>query len=461
MRFLLAHFCGKLVYLILKILGKNATCLPGTVALFIDKNYLKKIKINACVVAVTGTNGKTSTSNLIYDFLKSANYKVINNSLGSNIESGIATLLLVNCKKQQIDHDYVIMEVDEKSSKHIFTKLVPNYLVITNIFRDSYSRNAHPDYIISILNKSIPDNTTLIINADDLLSCKIKPNNKRIYFSFKKEIPRFEYVSNVVDVVECPNCNCLLNVDYRRYHHIGRYHCSGCGFKSFDGDFELLDIDYFKNTIIIKHHDINYQLPAISLREIDLYNQLAVFSLLMELKINPELIIKNFSQLKIVSSRLNVVNVGNLTIISSLAKGLNPIATSRVFEYIIQENKKCCIILVQSETGFITKGNYDDSNNHISESIGWLYEVDFELLCHECIDKVIVGGKRILDYQVRCELAGIDSNKILLYRNPLQCHEGIDFNSIERVYLLFDIHNQSFADYNIEQIRLRMNKNES
>lgn len=461
MRFLLAHFLGKLVYLLLKIFRKNATCFPGTIALFVDKNYLKKIRINANIIAVTGTNGKTSTSNLIYDFLKSANYRVINNSLGSNIESGIATLLLVNSKKCKIDCDYVVMEVDERSSIHIFTKVVPNYLVITNIFRDSYSRNAHPDYIISILNKSIPDTTTLIINADDLLSCKIKPNNRRIYFSFKKEIPRFEYTSNVIDVVECPNCNCLLNVDYRRYHHIGRYHCSGCGFKSFDGDFELLDIDYQKKIIIIKHNDVCYQLPAISLREIDLYNQLAVFALLMELKIEKDLIISNFGQLKIVSSRLNVLNIGNLTVISSLAKGLNPIATSRVFEYIIQENKKCCVILVQSETGFITKGNYDDSNNYISESIGWLYEVDFELLSHECIEKVIIGGKRILDYQVRCELAGVDSDKILLYRNPLQCYEGIDFSLIERVYLLFDIHNQSFADYNIEQIRMRMNKNES
>lgn len=453
--FWVANFFGKIVYLMLKMLGKNATCFPGTVALLFDKNFLKKIKINAKIIAVTGTNGKTATSNMIYDFLKNTNHKVINNSFGSNIESGIVSLMISEIKHGEINLDYIVIEVDERSSIHIFSKIKPDYLVITNIFRDSYSRNAHPEYIINVLNSAIPDDTVLIVNADDLLSCSIKPFNVRIFYSFTKEFSHAANNSNVIDTVTCPCCHKILDIDYRRYHHIGRYHCSNCGFKSIVGDYELFEIDNILNEIYIKHEHNIYTFPAISEREIDLYNQLAVISLLHSLNFDINTISKEFSKIKIISSRFNKIDLGNIKIVSSLAKGLNPVASSRVFDFIIQSNKSCSIILVQSETGFITKGDYDDSNNLTSESIGWLYEIDFELLNHPCVKQIIIGGKRILDYRVRCELAGIDSDKIITCRNPLLCSNNINFSDIEVVYILFDIHNQSFADYNIRQIKGR------
>lgn len=455
MRFLLAHLIGKISYFCLRILGRNATYLPGYLILKIDRNYLKKLKIESKVLAVTGTNGKTTTSNLIYDYLKNENYSVINNSFGSNTEEGIISLLMKQARFNKVKIDYIVLEVDERSSIHIFSKLTPDYLVVTNIFRDSYSRNAHPDFIISILNKAIPDKTTLILNADDLLSCMIKPSNPRIYYSFKKEIKHLNYQSNVVDIANCPNCQNLLEVDYRRYHHIGRYHCKHCGFKSYDGDFELIEIDEKNNLIQIKEKENVYNVSAISLREVDLYNQLSSFALLKTLGFKLEQLQKGYEKLKVVSSRFDVKKIKNLTVVSSLAKGLNPVATSRVFDYIIQENKKCGIILVQSETGFITTGDYDDSKNNTSESIGWLYEIDFELLNNDCLEKIVIGGKRTMDYQVRCQIAGIDKKKILTYRNPLRCHEGIDLNKVEVVYILFDIHNKSFADYNLKQIEKR------
>lgn len=453
--FWVASFLGKAVYLLLKFLGKNATCFPGTVALLFDKNFLKKIKVKAKIIAVTGTNGKTATSNMIYDFLKNTNHKVINNSFGSNIESGIVSLMLSELKHGEINLDYIVIEVDERSSVHIFSKIKPDYLVITNIFRDSYSRNAHPEYIINVLNTSIPDTTILIVNADDLLSCSIKPFNKRIFYSFTKKFEHASNTSNVIDTITCPCCHKTLAIDYRRYHHIGRYHCPNCGFKSITGNYELFEINNQLNEIYIKFDDNIYTFPAVSEREIDLYNQLAVISLFHSLNFSFDIIAKEFLNIKIIASRFNKIDLGNIKIISSLAKGLNPVASSRVFDFIIQSHKNCAIILVQSETGFITKGDYDDSKNFTSESIGWLYEIDFELLNNPCVKQIIIGGKRILDYKVRCELAGIDRDKIITCRNPLLCSNNINFSDVDVIYILFDIHNQSFADYNIKQIKER------
>ncbi len=454
LRFHVAHFVGTAVHRLLRLLRRNATQLPGFIALKIDKNYLSHFEIDGTVIAVTGTNGKTTTSNLLFDFLSDAGARVINNSLGSNTESGIASLLMRESKGRRVSADYLVLEIDERASIHIFKKLTPDYLVVTNIFRDSYSRNAHPDFILGILERAIGDSTVMVTNADDLLSSGIKAGNRHIRYSFAKEIEHSNYVSNVIDITNCPNCQHPLTVDYRRYHHIGRYHCEHCGFASPDADIELVDCD--AQQVTISDHGETYKLPAISEREFDLYNQLAALTVLRALGFDVDKLRDGFAKLQVTSSRFSSEQIGPVQVITSVAKGLNPVATSRVFDYIVQQGKRCAIILVQSETGFLTTGDYDDSKNVTSESIGWLYEIDFELLTNPCVRYLVVGGKRILDVKVRCQLAGIDESIVHLSRNPLLCHEFIDLNEVDVIYILYDIHNKSFSSYNVEQIRKRL-----
>lgn len=45
----------------------------------VDKNILTKLKFNGPVILVTGTNGKTSTANMITDLFQNAGYNVISN----------------------------------------------------------------------------------------------------------------------------------------------------------------------------------------------------------------------------------------------------------------------------------------------------------------------------------------------------------------------------------------------
>ena len=49
------------------------------------------------IIAVTGTNGKTTVSNLLADTLEKAGHRVLINQAGSNVASGIATALLKGC----------------------------------------------------------------------------------------------------------------------------------------------------------------------------------------------------------------------------------------------------------------------------------------------------------------------------------------------------------------------------
>ena len=78
------------------LIGKNATYLPGLIALKLDKNFLCGLQKPETLICVTGTNGKTTTSNMITDILRDNGYSVTNNGFGSNVQAGVATALLAD-----------------------------------------------------------------------------------------------------------------------------------------------------------------------------------------------------------------------------------------------------------------------------------------------------------------------------------------------------------------------------
>ena len=73
----------KLIRLVGKAVG-NGSSLPGQIALKLDPNILQKIKLPKEIIAVTGSNGKTSTVEMIAHVLKSSGKKVAYNREGSN-----------------------------------------------------------------------------------------------------------------------------------------------------------------------------------------------------------------------------------------------------------------------------------------------------------------------------------------------------------------------------------------
>ena len=93
-RFYLALLIAKLSIPALKITGHNATDFPGALALKICPEFLRYVAKPEKIIAVTGTNGKTSTANLTIDMLKEFGVETLNNKRGSNINSGISSALL-------------------------------------------------------------------------------------------------------------------------------------------------------------------------------------------------------------------------------------------------------------------------------------------------------------------------------------------------------------------------------
>ena len=81
----------KLTRFILRKTGRGGTAIPGIVAMKIAGNILLTASEGMEIVVVTGTNGKTTTCNMIEHALTQAGCDCLLNKSGANLLHGIAT----------------------------------------------------------------------------------------------------------------------------------------------------------------------------------------------------------------------------------------------------------------------------------------------------------------------------------------------------------------------------------
>lgn len=443
MKFYIALYIAKFGELILKIIGrligKNGSFFTGKVALKICPDFLEKIDKPKTIIAVTGTNGKTTVCNLIIDSLEKNGYKVLSNSLGANISAGVACSLMngVNLRNKT-KYEISVFEVDERSSLKIYPYIKPTYIVCTNLFRDSIRRNAHPEYISNIINKAIPDETTLILNADDLISGSLKKDNKRIYFGIDKQESDLEESINIInDMRICPKCHTELKYNYVRYHHIGNAYCPKCDFKSPEANYRVKEINYKENYIKVEYDKEETKFNLISNSMFNIYNEIAVITTLNVLGLKKEQIQKAMAETNIVSSRYQKETINGIDLISNMAKGQNPIACSCVFDYVKKEPGKKEIILILDDF-------FD--NKESSENLTWIYDCDFEFLNDKNIDKIIIGGVRSQDYYLRLLLAGVPKEKLIKVKEETETPNYLSYDRDKSIYILFEMYDIKAAE---------------
>lgn len=431
-RFLLAMMAAKLSIVALKLLGRNASYLPGKVALAIDKDFIGGLTPPKKVIAVTGTNGKTTVSNLITSILRLNGYSVTNNDLGSNVQAGIATILLQDSSLTgKAKKDVAVLEIDERSSLKIYPYLKPDYLVCNNIMRDSLKRNAHTDFISFVINSALPESTTLILNGDDLICSSLGAEDQnKVYFGMGTEIPDTSQEQYVSDIVYCPVCGEKLQAEYLRYNHIGRMYCSGCDFRSPTPDFLVTNIDREKKTFTVTHSGQEMTFHLINDNIVNVYNFCGAVTLLTCFGLSYEQIARGFSASKIVKSRYDNFQAGELNITMQLAKGQNPIACTRCYSYV----SKC----EGADKGLVILVDDKGDNTGNSESTCWLYDCDYRYLADPSISQIVFAGPRCKDQLLRALLAGVPAEKIKLTERPEDGADLLDTEISKNLFVLYD-----------------------
>ena len=418
----------------------------GIVALKFDDKFLYHIAKPKLVIAVTGTNGKTTTCNLLAQLFIREGYKVAFNDDGCNLRPGLSkALILKTTIFNKPKTDVAILEFDELNTKDLLEAVKPDIVCCTNLFMDTMGRNGHTDYVFNKINEGLPKEAKLILNGDDLISSQLGKgkNKERIFFSIDKQDNEISKpITNSCDIKVCPNCLSKLQFDFIRYHHIGKAHCPNCSFKNEKAKYILSKYDNKKMIV----NGQSYSLVNDS--QFNIYNQLAAISIAKECGLKD--LEKSFSEMHIVRSRYYHEKIGKVEVVFQMTKGQNPVSLSRAMDYVSNlKGKKNIIIIIDDQ--------FDIKSQERSEVISYIYDTDYECLNREDISRVIIGGVRYADYKVRLLMAKIPEEKIYVTDDEKKTVSMIE-EDVETIAVVFDIYQHRNADTILNEIKERFER---
>tara|TARA_B100000902_G_scaffold291578_1_gene277941 strand:+ start:12660 stop:13979 length:1320 start_codon:yes stop_codon:yes gene_type:complete len=145
---------------------------------------------NARIVAITGSNGKTTTTLLLGHILKKAGFDVlIAGNVGVSFSASIALR----------DYQYIVLEISSFQLERIkgFRSELAIILNITPDHLDRYS-NSFEKYVATKfkITKNQTESDFLIYNIDSKTVSKVKTNAKKIPISLHKYVPEGAFMEN-------------------------------------------------------------------------------------------------------------------------------------------------------------------------------------------------------------------------------------------------------------------------
>ena len=170
-QFLIALWVGKLLAFLTNLVAKGrGTNVPGAYANKIQKDFISHFQgLNYDnMFFITGTNGKSTTNNIIVYILNSAGKQVCTNLEGANLIGGVATALIkYSTWTGKVIPQIYCFEIDERSLPNIYKLLPAKNLCITNLQKDQVQRNGEPDFIYQKVRSVINKDMTLYLNNEE------------------------------------------------------------------------------------------------------------------------------------------------------------------------------------------------------------------------------------------------------------------------------------------------------
>ena len=460
-RFQVALAAGKLASTALTKLGRNGGQIPGKIAETIDPDFLAHIDKPEHVIFVTGTNGKTTTSNLLDDLLQDNGFDPVTNRAGGNVANGIESSLIKNADLSGAQrHTFACMELDELSSRLVLPHITPDILLVCNLYRDSFMRNANPDYIFDVISRNVSPETELILNADDLISCRLAPQaKKRTYFSIGPLAEDTAEPQGIVcDLTACPQCGAALEYDYCHLRHLGKARCTRCGFTNPEPDFEVTSVNEEAGSFTVRENrepgqpEHSYRIASYSIT--NLYNLLAAVVVARRLGVSADDIAASLEHgVNITKLRYSDEEAEGVRLVNVAAKGENSTATSTAIATICKDPCPKAVVLIMSDA-------YLAGSKYSSEYTGWYYQTDFEYLNDPQVQQVIVVGARGEDLMLRLRLAGVDPALVSLVPDAETAAAKLSLGGIDGVYIAYDIFNGDQAERCRSAVRARLESGE-
>jgi UDP-N-acetylmuramyl tripeptide synthase len=425
LRRIISIMAAKLVMRLAKLMGHKGTNLGGEVALRIYPRILDYFgsQVREKILFVTGTNGKTSTNNMIYSIIRESGKSCVSNRLGANLDAGLISAFIDNSDiLGRIDADYACLEVDESTLPKVMRQLKPDAILFTNIFQERRDKLSNIDTILNNIKISLDNfhNICIILNADDpsLVHLGERVSHPKIYYGIDTPVISGEIAG---DEVLCWRCTQPLTYNHNFYASLGHYSCQNCGFQRPDPDYEVTGAEDRRRLRVTGKDGFNVEVEGNFVDTYSIYNTIAAVTYGAMLGLDTGVIQRGISKYKPQLGRMELFDVGK-PIILNLAK--NPVGFDESMKVVVQDPRPKTVVLGIND---LPQDGTD---------VSWLWDTNFEMLKEASVKEYAVFGRCSGDMARRLEDAGIDPSGITTLDSAEAAVEFVAKNRAPVTYML-------------------------
>lgn len=414
LRLMLAIIVGKLLILLSRIIGNQGSNFPGKLARRIYPGILKELAagVNGRIIIVAGTNGKTTTSNMLAQIIKESGASLVHNQAGANMIPGITTAFIAAASITGQKHfDYALLETDEANVPLLLKEVNAGLILITNFFRDQLDRYGELDHTVQVIKEAVKDKgIDLVLNADDPLTAHFQ-NLTAVhcwYYGFAPGSYDSHESSESREGRYCVICG--QELQYQRYHYaqLGKFSCPGCGNHNPAADFTGHNL-VMNPAIELMVDDMPLNSPYQGFY--NAYNIVAAVSAARLLGIKPQYIQKAIANFSPQAGRMETFTINGRPTVLILVK--NPTGLNQSLAAVIGNQT--------------SKNLFFALNDKVADGrdISWIWDAEIEVLeADSRIKQVVCSGIRSGDIALRMKYAGYPAHQLIIKSN---LKEGIEY----------------------------------
>src|SRR5918993_1225408 len=398
-----------------KLKTGGGSTMPGGVARRGDPRGFIKLsrRLRLGSAAITGTNGKTTTTRMVSKILQTAGVRAVNNSTGANLVTGVTAALVSDSGLAGTPlSEMGLFEVDEASVPKVAVEAEIGILAILNLFRDQldrYGELAYTGKVIASAFADLPQSGAVVLNADDPLVASLgRSANRPVFYGVDESSLDTGRLQHVADSKDCPVCGTALVYETVYMGHVGVYDCRRCDFSRPEPAYRASRVrlegakgSEFSLSSPQGEAEVRVRLPGLY----NVYNALAAAAVAGE------------------------AGAG----LAEISRGLEAVggAFGRV-ERVTAEDREAFLMLIKNPVGvneilrtFVTSADAKNvliainDNDADGRDVSWLWDVDFEMLADARAEgrtdaaPFTVSGIRAQDMAVRLKYADLPVGPVI------------------------------------------------
>jgi UDP-N-acetylmuramyl tripeptide synthase len=386
-------------------LGRTGgTTAPGRLLLRLAPGALGAMaaELDEGAVAVSATNGKTTTAAMIAAALERDGRPLVHNRAGSNMAWGVATALLdAGAAPGQV----ALLEVDEAWLGQVGREVRPRLYLLANLFRDQLDRYGELEHLADAWAELVAaedGRARFVLNADDPLVADLGRERQGIvYFGLEDDAQALPELAHAADSKHCRNCGHAYVYDAVYLGHLGRYHCPNCGRKRPEPQVAATRVGLHGmegSTIDLRTPGgpLTIELPLPGLYNV--YNAVAAVATALELGVPSATVVAALESVSAAFGRTETIAIDGRDVSILLVK--NPAGANEVLRTLTLESGQLDLWLALNDR--IADGR----------DVSWIWDADFELLAGR-VRRATCSGTRAEELALRLKYAGIDAEMVV------------------------------------------------